>query len=583
LQDPAPARAAAAPAPPAAAGLQPSSGAPGRQEPPRAPAVQVGPETPGRQVPPGATAPQERSTAPGPPPAPGASLAPGNPAATPQTGGVLPSRAHRDQASAGGGNGKENSASEDDSSTGDRGEADDRGEAGDGDQQSRDDDKRGRTGDGEDSGAATEEKNKEESEKESQAENKEDQNGNIEEGNKEDGYEEDENADENGEDGEDENGEEDGEDGEEVGDESEQIGDESEEESEGENREKYRDEYNEEYREENREESKEDNAAGDNGAGGEPAEKSLSRAVPARSEPAAGTLYLVGTPIGNLEDLSPRARRILESVERIACEDTRHSGLLLSRLGIRGRPLISFHSHNEAARIPQLLDALAAGQAIALISDAGLPGISDPGETLVAAARRAGRPVVCIPGPTALTTALVSSGLPTGRFCFEGFLPPRGGARRQRLEALAEEPRTLIFYEAPHRLLALLEDLLAVLGDRPIQVARELTKRHEQQVGPSVAQALEHFRRTPPQGECTVVLGGATAPEPPAWDGEALREALAALVASGLSRREAARSLAERSGHSRRALYALLHQPPTPEAAAEGAGTGGRVAADTAE
>ncbi len=298
---------------------------------------------------------------------------------------------------------------------------------------------------------------------------------------------------------------------------------------------------------------------------------SVARVMPARSEPAAGTLYLVGTPIGNLEDLSPRARRILESVERIACEDTRRSGLLLSRLGIRGRPLISFHSHNEAARIPQLLDALAAGQAIALISDAGLPGISDPGEALVAAARRAGRPVVCIPGPTALTTALVSSGLPTGRFCFEGFLPARGGARRQRLEALAEEPRTLIFYEAPHRLVALLEDLLALLGDRPIQVARELTKRHEQQVGPSVARALEHFRRTPPLGECTVVLGGASAPEPPAWDSEALRSALEALVASGLSRREAARSLAERSGQNRRALYALLHQPAD-DAAAEGEG-----------
>jgi 16S rRNA (cytidine1402-2'-O)-methyltransferase len=287
------------------------------------------------------------------------------------------------------------------------------------------------------------------------------------------------------------------------------------------------------------------------------------------TEPSGGTLYLVGTPIGNLEDLSPRARRILETADRIACEDTRRSGLLLSRLGIRGRPLISFHSHNEAARIPQLLAALAADQAIALISDAGLPGISDPGEALVAAARCAGRPVVCIPGPTALTTALVSSGLPTGRFCFEGFLPPRGGARRQRLEALAEETRTMVFYEAPHRLVALLEDLLAVLGDRPIQVARELTKRHEQQVGPTVALALEYFRHTAPLGECTVVLGGASAPEPPAWDGEALRSQLEALVASGLSRREAARSLAERSGHSRRALYALLHQPAT-AAAAEG-------------
>jgi len=280
------------------------------------------------------------------------------------------------------------------------------------------------------------------------------------------------------------------------------------------------------------------------------------------AEPAAGVLYLVGTPIGNVDDLSPRARHVLAHVDRIACEDTRRSGLLLHNLGLRSREqgprLLSFHEHNQAARIPELLEALAAGEAIAVVSDAGLPGISDPGEALVAAARRAGHAVICIPGPTALTTALVSSGLPTGRFCFEGFLPARGGPRRQRLEALSSEERTLVFYEAPHRLVALLEDLLAVLGDRPLQVARELTKRHEQQVGPTVAAALQHFRGTPPQGECTVVLGGAP-PQLVSWDGTALRQELEALVAGGLSRREAARNLAESSGHSRRALNALLH------------------------
>jgi 16S rRNA (cytidine1402-2'-O)-methyltransferase len=266
---------------------------------------------------------------------------------------------------------------------------------------------------------------------------------------------------------------------------------------------------------------------------------------------------------------------VLEGVDRIACEDTRHSGLLLSRLGIRGRALVSFHVHNEAARLPQLLEALAGGEAIAVISDAGLPGISDPGEALVAAARRAGHAVICIPGPTALTTALVSSGLPTGRFCFEGFLPPKGGPRRQRLEALSNEERTLVFYEAPHRLVALLEDLLAVLGDRPLQVARELTKRHEQQIGPTVAAALHHFRGTPPQGECTVVLGGAPR-QAPTWDSAALRQELEALVAGGLSRREAARNLAENSGHSRRALYALLHS-------AEGLPAPGEEPSDPAE
>ncbi|KEF40688.1 MAG: 16S rRNA methyltransferase [Cyanobium sp. CACIAM 14] len=278
-------------------------------------------------------------------------------------------------------------------------------------------------------------------------------------------------------------------------------------------------------------------------------------------EPAAGVLYLVGTPIGNLDDLSPRARRVLAGADRIACEDTRRSGLLLHHLGIRV-PLLSFHQHNQAARIPQLLGALAAGQAVALISDAGLPGVSDPGQELVAAVRAAGRQVICIPGPSAVTTALVSSGLPCGRFCFEGFLPPKGAARRQRLRELAGEERTIVLFEAPHRLVALLEDLMAVLGDRPLQVARELTKRHEEQVGPSVSAALEHFGRTPPQGECTLVLGGAPRAAAPVWDDGALRRELKDLVDDGLSNREAARTLAERSGHSRRALYALLHREP---------------------
>lgn len=278
-------------------------------------------------------------------------------------------------------------------------------------------------------------------------------------------------------------------------------------------------------------------------------------------EPAAGVLYVVGTPIGNRDDLSPRARRVLAGVDRIACEDTRRSGLLLQQQGLSGRPLVSFHAHNESARIPSLLAALEEGQSLALISDAGLPGISDPGEALVAAARARGLSVVCVPGPCALTTALVSSGLPTGRFCFEGFLPPRSAARRRRLQELAEEPRTLVLYEAPHRLVALLEDLLEVLGDRPLQVARELTKRHEQQVGPTVAAALAHFRTTTPLGECTLVLGGAP-PRQPVWDEPALRQELERLRQEGLSSQEAARQLAERSGHRRRDLYALLHQAP---------------------
>jgi 16S rRNA (cytidine1402-2'-O)-methyltransferase len=282
------------------------------------------------------------------------------------------------------------------------------------------------------------------------------------------------------------------------------------------------------------------------------------------AEPAAGVLYLVGTPIGNLGDLSPRARQVLAGVSLIACEDTRRSGLLLHQLGLRQGEkiarLASFHQHNQNSRIPELLAALAAGQAVAVVSDAGLPGISDPGEALVAAARHAGHGVICIPGPSAVTTALVSSGLPTERFCFEGFLPAKTSQRRARLAELADEPRTVVLFEAPHRLLELLEDLLANLGDRPLRVARELTKRHEEQVGPSVSAALEHFRRVAPQGECTLVLGGAPPAAAAVWNETELRSELAALLAQGLSRREAARTLAERSGHSKRELYGLLHQ-----------------------
>ncbi len=289
--------------------------------------------------------------------------------------------------------------------------------------------------------------------------------------------------------------------------------------------------------------------------------------MPLPPEPAGGVLYLVGTPIGNLGDLTPRARQVLAGVQRLACEDTRRSGLLLHQLGLRDREacsgprLVSFHQHNQASRIPELLAALEAGEAVAVISDAGLPGISDPGEALVAAARQRGLPVICVPGPSAVTTALVSSGLPSGRFCFEGFLPPRSQQRRQRLRELASDERTLVLFEAPHRLLDLLEDLLAELGDRPLRVARELTKRHEEQVGPTVSAALEHFRQTPPQGECTLVLGGAPPAAAPSWDEASLRQELEALIATGLSNKDAARALAERSGHSRRELYALLHQP----------------------
>ena len=276
-------------------------------------------------------------------------------------------------------------------------------------------------------------------------------------------------------------------------------------------------------------------------------------------EPRGGVLYLVGTPIGNREDLSPRSARVLQQLDRLACEDTRHSAVLLGPLGIRARP-ISFHQHNRQQRLPKLLAWLAAGESVGLICDAGLPGINDPGEELVAAAWAAGHPVVCIPGPTAVTTALVSSGLPSGRFVFEGFLPATRSRRRRALVALAREERTLVFYEAPHRLVVFLEDVLELWGDRPLRVARELTKYHEEQVGPTAAAALAHFRGQTPRGECCVVVAGAPAFSDASPAGDELLASLRALIETeGLSPSRAARALAARTGQSRQAIYALLH------------------------
>ena len=285
-----------------------------------------------------------------------------------------------------------------------------------------------------------------------------------------------------------------------------------------------------------------------------------SNIVSQRQEPAAGVLYVVGTPIGHLGDLSPRARSVLAKVSAIACEDTRHSGQILNSLGAQGHRF-SFHQHNTQSRLPQLLELLNTGQSLAVISDAGLPGISDPGEELVAAARKAGHEVICIPGPCAAITALVSSGLPCNRFCFEGFLPTKGKERRQQLVAIASETRTTILYEAPHRLVKLLKELAQLCGDkRPLQVARELTKRHEQQIGPTIAAALQHFIEQKPLGECTLVLGGAPIAVPAKQSDAHWIAELEALIAGGISASDAARQLAQKSGLSKRTLYALLHK-----------------------
>jgi 16S rRNA (cytidine1402-2'-O)-methyltransferase len=226
------------------------------------------------------------------------------------------------------------------------------------------------------------------------------------------------------------------------------------------------------------------------------------------SEPGPGILYLVGTPIGNVEDLSPRALRVLGAVDLIAAEDTRHTRQLLDRFGVH-RPLVSYHDHNKDDRTPDLVARLRAGASVAIVSDAGSPGISDPAFTLVRASVAADVPVVPVPGPSSALCALEVSGLPTDRFAFEGFLPRKPGRRRARIEELRTDPRTLIFFESPHRLDAALTDLLDVMGSRPASLSRELTKKFEETRRGTLASLLEWVRGKAPRGEYVLVVGGA--------------------------------------------------------------------------
>jgi 16S rRNA (cytidine1402-2'-O)-methyltransferase len=222
-----------------------------------------------------------------------------------------------------------------------------------------------------------------------------------------------------------------------------------------------------------------------------------------------GTLYIVGTPLGNLSDMSPRAAQTLMTVDLIAAEDTRHTGILLKDQEIT-TPQTSYHDFNKHTKAPYLVELLKSGKRIALVSDAGMPGISDPGYLLVKSAIEAGIPVVPIPGPSAVTTALSVSGLPTDRFVFEGFLPRKPSHRRKHLEALKEEPRTLVFYESPHRLTKTLQDVREIFGNRRLCVCREMTKKFEEILHVSVEDAIIHFtEKKLPKGEFTLVIAGA--------------------------------------------------------------------------
>jgi 16S rRNA (cytidine1402-2'-O)-methyltransferase len=218
-------------------------------------------------------------------------------------------------------------------------------------------------------------------------------------------------------------------------------------------------------------------------------------------------LYLVATPIGNLEDMTLRAIRVLKEVDVIASEDTRRSGLLLKKYNIK-KPLLSYYDHNKIERTPEIINRIKAGESFALVSDSGTPGISDPGFYLVREAIKEDIPVIPIPGPTSLISGLIVSGLPTDRFAFEGFLPRRKGRRRKRLKQLVGEERTMVFFEAPHRLLPFLQDLQEILGDRCIAVSRELTKKFEDIERGNVSEFIDTYKKKKPKGEFAIVVEG---------------------------------------------------------------------------
>lgn len=269
-----------------------------------------------------------------------------------------------------------------------------------------------------------------------------------------------------------------------------------------------------------------------------------------------GCLYLVATPIGNLEDITFRAIRVLQEVDLIAAEDTRHTRKLLSHYDIH-TPLTSYHKYNEWSKGEDLITKIQAGLKVALVSDAGMPGISDPGYDLVVKAREMGLLIVPIPGATASLSALVASGLPTARFVFEGFLPRKGKERKAILEELKNESRTVIFYEAPHRVVTTLKDLFKALGDRKLVIAREITKKHEEFIQGTLSFMLDYYNNVEPKGEFTIILAPAeplsAMAEEPSLD-QAMAEVLG-LEETGLDRKTAIKEVAKKFGFPKREVY----------------------------
>jgi len=275
-----------------------------------------------------------------------------------------------------------------------------------------------------------------------------------------------------------------------------------------------------------------------------------------------GTLYLVSTPIGNLEDITLRALRVLKEADIIAAEDTRQTLKLLNHFGIKNT-LVSYYEHNRAEKGDYLVGRLLEGKDVALVSDAGTPGISDPGEDLVRLAVSRGIPVTVIPGPSAVIAGVVLSGFPAGRFAFEGFLPVNRRARRERLSAISRDTRTLVFYEAPHKLLQTLKDLRDALGNRRAAIARELTKKFEEVWRTTLDEAVARYENEPPKGEFVIILEGADErglreDEIKCWEGISIQDHVRMYLDSGLDRKEAMKKVAEDRGISKREVYSSL-------------------------
>ncbi len=273
----------------------------------------------------------------------------------------------------------------------------------------------------------------------------------------------------------------------------------------------------------------------------------------------AGRLYVVGTPIGNLGDFSPRAREMLERCDFIAAEDTRVTAKLLHYYDIK-KSLLSYHEHNERESGERIVARLLQGECCCLVTDAGMPAISDPGERLVCACHEAGVPVESVPGPVAFATALAVSGMPSKRFCFEGFLSTAKSARREHLALLQGEMRTMLFYEAPHKLAATLRDLHTALGNREIAIVRELTKLHEEVIRTTLEQAAARFSQEAPRGEIVLIVSGAAAQKE---QGLTLAQAAALAqehIDAGMSPTQAAKEAAKHSGRNKREIYEAVLQ-----------------------